>query len=392
MRSALRILLPVGVIAVSAIIAAALIAARPAVETRPQEAVAPLVRTMAAAPRAVDVIVRSQGTVRPRTETILVPEIAGRVVYVSPSLAAGGFFEKGDVLVRIDPRDYELAVVAARSQVAQAASRLEVEQEEAAVARREWEALGRGGAPAPLVVREPQLAEARAALDAARSAQERAERDRTRTTLTAPFAGRVREKRVDLGQVVAPGNALATLYAVDVAEVRLPLPDQELAFLDLPLGYRAGSKPGPRVTLHAAFGGQVLEWEGRIVRTEGEIDPASRMVHLVAEVKDPYGRASRKTARAPLAVGMFVRAEIRGRELEDVIVLPRAALRGQNQVLVVDGEDRLRYRTVDVARTDREDVLVAGGLRAGERVCVSPLDVAVDGMKVRTVSGERDPS
>lgn len=391
MRSAARLLLPIGVIAVAVAIAAALIAARPAVETRPPETVAPLVRTLAAEPRDVDIVVRSQGTVAPRTETVLVPEIAGRVVSVSPSLAPGGFFEKGDVLVRIDPRDYELAAVAAKSQVAQAASRLQVEEEEAAVARREWEALGRGD-PAPLVVREPQLAEARAALEAARSAQERAERDRARTIIRAPFAGRVREERVDLGQVVAPGNALATLYAVDVAEVRLPLPDEELAFLDLPLGYRAGSKPGPKVTLHATFAGQALRWEGRIVRTEGEIDPVSRMVHLVAEVQDPYGRASRQRSAAPLAVGMFVRAQIRGRELQDVVVLPRAALRGENQVLVVDGEDRLRYRRVEVVRTDREDVFIGGGLRTGERVCVSPLDVAVDGMKVRTRAAERAAS
>jgi multidrug efflux system membrane fusion protein len=389
MRTAIRILLPALVLAVAIGIAAAMIAARPAVETSPPEAVVPLVRLVDVEPAAVDVVVRSQGTVAPRTETVLVPEITGQVVHVSPALVSGGFFEKGDVLVRLDARDYELAVVSARAQVAQSASRLKVEEEEAASARQEWAALGDGD-PAPLVAREPQLAEARAALEAAKSALERAQRDLARTTIRAPFAGRVREKRVDLGQVVAPGNSLATLYAVDVAEVRLPVPDQELAFLDLPLGYRGGTA-GPLVTIKATFAGQPLEWHGRIVRTEGEIDPSSRMVHLVAEVKDPYGRATRKSS-TPLAVGMFVHAEIRGRQLEDVFTLPRSALRGQGQVLVVDDDDRLRYRQVHVVRSDRDQVIIDKGLAARERVCVSPLDVAVDGMRVRTETDEEPAS
>jgi RND family efflux transporter MFP subunit len=388
MQTALRIVLPIGVLAAAAGIAAAMIAARPAVETRPPEAVVPLVRFIVAEPAAVDVVVRTQGTVVPRTETALLPELTGRVVEVSPSLVSGGFFEAGDVLVRIEPRDYELAVVAARAQVAQTAARLKVEEEEAAIARREWAALGRGE-PAPLVVREPQLAEARAAFDAATSAIERAERDLARTTLRAPFAGRVREKRVDVGQVIAPGTPIATLYAVDVAEIRLPVPDDELAYLDLPLGYRAG-RAGPAATIHTTFAGQDGEWQARIVRTEGEIDPASRMVHLVAEVKDPYGRDKRGAA-TPLAIGMFVRADIQGRRLKDVFVLPRSALRGDDQVLVVDAEDRLRYRNVNVARSDREQVFVDAGLAPGDRVCVSPLDVAVEGMQVRTIADQEAP-
>jgi len=350
MRTALRIALPIAVIGVAGIIAAALIAARPVVETRRPEAVAPLVRFITADPSTVNAVVRSQGTVAPRTETMLVPEISGRVIHISPSLASGGFFEAGDVLVRLDPRDYELAVVGARAEVAQMASRLKVEEEEAGVARREWASLGKGD-PAPLVVREPQLAEARAAHDAAASALERAQRDLARTALRAPFAGRVREKRVDVGQVIAPGTPVATLYAVDVAEIRLPIPDEELAFLDLPLGYRGGSS-GPRVTIHTTFAGRPVEWQGRIARTEGEIDAASRMVHLVAEVKDPYGRATRK-ASTPLAVGLFVRADIHGRQLQDVFVLPRSALRGEDQVLMIDGEDRLRFRKLQIVRSDR---------------------------------------
>lgn len=388
MRTVLRVLLPVAVIAVAALASMVMIASRPEVETRRPEEVAPLVRVLTVMPTSVDAVVRSQGTVRPRTETVLAPEITGRVIEVSPSLAVGGFFERGDVLVRLDDRDYELAVVAARAQVAQASARLVLEEEEAAVARQQWAVLGKGE-PTPLVVRAPQVAEARAALEAARAALERAERDLDRTVIRAPFAGRVREKRVDLGQVVAPGNSLATLYSVDVAEIRLPVPDDQLAFLDLPLGHRDGA--GPAVAIEATFAGQTPRWEGRIVRTEAEIDPSSRMVHLVAEVRDPYGRAE-ENARPPLAVGLFVRAEIRGRRLNHVFVLPRSALRGADQVLVVDDENRLRVRNVEVLRGDGDQVAIGSGLEPGERVSVSPLDVAVDGMIVRTIDRENEAS
>ena len=166
-----------------------------------------------------------------------------------------------------------------------------------------------------------------------------------------------------------------------------PLPDSDLAYLDLPLVYRGqSSKKGPRVTLRANFAGKAHEWEGRIVRTEGEIDSMSRMVHAVAQVTDPYGRG-KDPDRPPLAAGLFVEAEIQGRKVENVILLPRAALRENDRVLVVDSEERLRFREVDLLRVTREEVVVQGGLKAGERVCLSPLEAVTDGMKVRT---ERD--
>ncbi len=384
MRRLIKVLLPLVVLAAAVLIAAVLIASRPEVATRAPETVAPLVRYETVTPVRMQAHVRSQGTVTPRTQTVLVAEVAGRVIEISPSMVAGGFFESRDVLLRLDPRDYELAVISARAQIAQAEARLRIELEEAAVARREWDMLGQSGEPSPLVLREPQLAEARAALDAARAALERAERDLDRTIIRAPFAGRVRDRQVDAGQVVAPGNNLATLFAVDVAEIRLPVPDRELQFLDLPPGFRRGES-GPPVTIRAQFAGQSLQWQGHIVRTEGEIDPQSRMVYLVAEVRDPYGR-EQEDATVPLASGMFVHADIQGRVFEDVFVLPRNVLRDENQVLIIDDENRLRFRQVQVLRTDRNEVVISGGLRAGERICISPLDVVIDGMLVRTES------
>ena len=326
--------------------------------------------------------VESQGTVNPRTESQLVPEVSGRVTWVSPSFVSGGFFEAGDVLLRIDPFDYEQALIAARAEVARSRVLLERERAEAELARKEWEDLGQGDG-SPLTLREPQVAEMQAGVEAAGANLQRAERNLERTVVRAPYAGRVREKRVDVGQFVSVGAPVATLYSIDVAEVRLPLPDADLQYLDLPLVYRGDRDgDGPVVTLTATFAGGSYEWEGRVVRTEGEIDPRSRMVHVVAQVENPYGRGD-TPGRPPLAAGMYVRAAIHGRSIESIAVLPRRALRSGGKVWVVDADGRLRIRSVEVLRADRERVYVSDGLSEGERVCVSALEVVSEGMQVR---------
>ena len=384
MRLALRILLPLIVIAVGAYSAFTMIQNRPAPVTQQVEIPPPSVRVISVQPENIRLKVRAEGTVAPRTETELVPEVSGRVMMVSESLAAGGFFEEGEVLLEIDQREYELAVVRARAAIAQAELRLATEEEEAAVARKEWESLGQGE-PRPLVVRAPQIAEAKAMLASAEAAYEKAEYDLERTVVKAPFAGRVREKRVDVGQFVSRGTSVARLYSVDYAEVRLPIPDSDLEFVNLPLAYRGQreSARGPSVALMANFAGRRHRWQGRIVRTEGEIDPRTRMIQAIARVADPYGRA--RPGRPPLAVGMFVEAEIYGKSASNVFVLPRVVLRGADQVLVVDKEDRLRFRSVDILRTESDQVIIRSGLEAGERVANSVVEAAVDGMKVRVL-------
>ena len=344
------------------------------------------VRVQEVTVRDVPLSVTSQGTVRPRTESQLVPEIAGRVTWVAPSFAEGGFFELGDVLVRIDPFDYQQAVVSSRSQLAQARLRLAQEEAEADVALREWDALGRGD-PRALTLREPQLEDAHASVAGAEAGLERAKRDLERAEIVAPYAGRVRQKNVDIGQFVRVGDAVATIYAVDFAEVRLPLPDEQLAYLDLPLSYRGGSdQPQPRVTIRATFAGAAHEWQGRIVRTESEIDPVSRMVHAVAEVPNPYAPGS----RPPLAVGMYVEAEIAGRTASNVAVVPRAALRSRDRVLIVDADDRLRFREVDILRATTDAIYVRHGLAEGDLVVVSPLDSPTEGMTVQVADAGAD--
>jgi RND family efflux transporter MFP subunit len=390
MNRTFKALLPIGIVAAGSLGAWALFMSRSKPETRIPEPVVPLVRVQTVRLQDVDLTVTSQGAVNPRTESVLVPEVSGTVIEVSPSFISGGFFEEGDVLLRVDPYDYRQALVQARANVTQAELRVAQEMAEAAVALDEWEDLGDGDDAPSLTLREPQLADARAALAAAQAALEKAERDLERTAIRAPYAGRVREKHVDLGQFVNRGAAVATIYAVDFAEIRLPLPDSELAFIDLPLDYRGevGQQRGPEVLLRANFAGQTHEWRGRIVRTEGEIDPMSRMVHTVARVKDPYARGD-DPGRPPLAAGMFVEAEILGLTARGVAVLPRSALRSGSRILLVDEESRLRFREVSVLRATRTEIIVDGGLDDGDRVCLSSLVAVTDGMRVRTEDEQR---
>jgi RND family efflux transporter MFP subunit len=388
MKRTWMIVLPLLVIAVGALGAVAMIKARPDPQTVIPEPPVPLVRVQRVELQDLSYTVMSQGTVKPRTATILVTEVSGRIVEVAPSFEGGGFLQKGELLVRIDDADYRQAVIQAGAQVAQAELQLAREQAEAEVAVEEWQDLG-GGEVSPLTLREPQVADATARLGSARAALERAERDLQRTEVRSPYAGRLREKSVDVGQFVNRGARLADIYAVDYAEIRLPIPDADLAFIDLPLDHRDLKRTGggPAVTLRAHFAGRLNEWHGRLVRTEGEIDPRSRMVHAVAQVKDPYG-LSREAGGPPLAAGLFVEAEIEGISVEDVVVLRRSAMRNRSELLVVDEDDRLRFRTVEILRTTPDSVVIGSGLQPGERVCLSVLAAVTDGMKVRPLDEE----
>jgi RND family efflux transporter MFP subunit len=361
----------VGIIAgatILVIVALRLLASKPPEREQPDRA--PLVRVEQVMPQEFQFEVRAHGSVSPRSESDLVPQVSGDVVWVSRSLAAGGFFEKGDPLLRIDRADYEVELEAARATVARAASehqraKTELERQRQLADRSVASQARIDDAENTFRVTEAQLREARAR-------RSRAARDLERTEIRAPYEGRVRSEKVDVGQFVQRGNPVATLYAVDLAGVRAGAEEAP------------ESAAGPSVTLRAEFAGRAHEWEGRIVRTEGELDPRSRMVHVVARVADPYGEDS----EAPLAVGLFVEATIAGRSVPNAYVLPRTALRPDDRIYVVDGKAQLRFRDVEVLRTESDRIVVGKGLVPGDRVCVSPLAAAVDGMRVRVIGDE----
>ncbi|MDE0129693.1 MAG: efflux RND transporter periplasmic adaptor subunit [Gammaproteobacteria bacterium] len=368
-------------LAVSAAITATLLATRQPIAPSVPEPVAPAVRVLRVDPGSERMVVHSQGTVLPRTEADLVPEVSGAVLWTSPNLVAGGYFQAGETLLRIDGRDYQNALERARAAVDRA---MAVEEFARFDLKRLREMEARNLVSASDIetgIRAARVAEAD--LASARAAVSQAELDLSRTELRAAFAGLVRSEQVDPGQFVSRGDVIARLYAVDYLEVRLPIADQQLAYLNIPPMQRGelDESLAPEVELSADFAGQHYKWRGRIARTEAEIDMRSRMVNVVARVRaaadDPH--------YAPPPVGLFVQAEIQGRSAVNVVVVPRSAMRNGNQLLIVDENDRLRLRTVSVARIYGDDAYIDGGLEQGERVCISALQTVVDGMRVEVV-------
>lgn len=374
-----RSLAPLFVLLGGFAVAALLIATGPRVEPRPPVVEAPLVRVLTASPETIQLSVSTHGTVAPRSESELIPEVSGRVTWVSPDLVSGGFFSQGEPLLRIEALDYEVELEQARARLARAES--DLANARTAHARQIDLAAQQASSEAQRDDAINRLRVAEAAKRETLGSLAKAERNLARTEILAPYDGRVRSERVDVGQFVNRGAIVATIYAIDFAEVRLPIPDAELAYLDLPLVYDEGETSKPiAVTLRARFAGQEHEWQAEVVRTEGELDAQTRMVNVVARVPEPYARIEGKP---PLSVGLFVEAEISGREVRNIVVLPRSALRGGDRVLIVDADERLRFRAVDVLRVSRDQVLVQGGLEDGDRVCVSPLEIAMEGMLVR---------
>jgi len=310
----------------------------------------------------------SQGTVRPRTQTVLSAEVSGSIVSISPKFIAGGVFKQGEVLMRIDPTNYTVAV----------------DKGEALVAQRQIEFDGAAKLRSQGYRAESEFASAAAALASAKADLVNAQRNLERTYIRLPYAGMVLSKGTDLGQFVSPGTQIGVTFATDIAEVRLPLTDQDLAFVDLPKVADITSAEGstaPTVTLTATQKGEQVQWEARLVRSEGVVDERSRVTYAVAQLNDPYQLHGDGNV---LPIGTFVAAEIAGSSAFDVIRIPRAALRGAEQVLIVDDENKIEIRTVTVLRSDQGFAYVGGGVSPGDRITTTAIEAPTNGMSVRT--------
>lgn len=386
-RGFARAIWPLVIIAGAVALAAVLVASRPEAPRKPEVKKATLVSVMPIEQRDVEFVIESQGTVRPRTETTLIAQVSGTIESVATAFEAGGFFRQGDTLLRIDPRDYQVAVMQAEAGLAEARAQLALEDAQAKQARKDWEQLGgRRGEPSDLVLRKPQVARARASVEAAQADLARAQRDLQRTTVAAPYDGMVRRKLADLGQFVGNGAQLADVFAVDSAEVRLPLSDRDLAYVALPdadAPTDASPPNGATATLTAEIAGRTHTWEAPIVRTEGVIDEQTRLTYVVARLDDPYGIRGKEASGPPLRIGTFVQAAIAGLKAEAIFAVPRYLVRGEGQLMVMDNDNRLRLRSLDVVRADREFVYARGGLEAGERAVTTAIDTPIDGMALR---------
>jgi RND family efflux transporter MFP subunit len=378
-----KIALPFIFIAVAVIAAYAMIGSRTETQKVVVQVPTLLVQVAIATRQPVTFTVQSQGSVIPRTETTIVAEASGRIVEVSDAFVSGGRFADGDVLIRIDPRNYESALLRAQANVARAETQLATESALAGYAEEDWQRLRQttpGAAPATeLALRKPQLQQALAELHFAEAELKDAEGDLDRTTIRAPYNGRVRDKVADIGQYLNVGSEIARIFAVDFAEVRLPVTQRDLQYLDIA---KLRSNEPFDVMLSAELAGTVSRWPAKITRTEGVFDTTSRVLYLVAQIQDPYAYAEGATS-AILLMGMFVSAEIDGQEAGDLFLIPRHSLERGTTLWVVDDESRIYPRELNIVRRDNDFVYVADGLDEGERYCVTPIDQPLPGMKVR---------
>lgn len=370
-RKTKRYLLIVGIF-VSAIGGATLLGnMKPPPEKTETVTVDILVEVMPLVMETTHLTVQSQGTVTPRTETIVSAEVSGSIVSISPKLIAGGVFKRGEELMRIDPTNYLVAV----------------DQAEALLEQRQIEYDGAAKLRSQGYRAESEYASAAAALASATAEVVRASRNLERTYIRLPYAGMVRSKDSDIGQYVNVGTRLAVTFATDQAEVRLPLTDNDLAYVDLPdasaISTTGGGK-GPLVTLTAVQKGQDVHWQGHIVRSEGVVDEKTRVTYAVVRIDDPYRLAADDTTISPLPMGTFVAATIEGKIVENVLRIPRSALRGNGQIVLVDDDDLLQIRSVEILRADADYAYLLGGALEGERLCLTAIENPINGMRVRT--------
>jgi|TARA_B110000503_G_scaffold41369_1_gene68052 membrane fusion protein, multidrug efflux system len=378
MKKFVPILLVLGAIAVAILMS--VFKPEPVKDEVPEAALA--VKTQIINRSEVTLSVESQGTVQPRTRTTLISEVSGIVLEVSDSFIVGGSFEAGDILMRIDPTDYEVALQRAKAQLISRTALLEFEKARTAQAKKEWQMTGRPESEAPiLALREPYLAEAQANILHAKAEVKQAKLKLKRATIRAPYAGMVSMKSVDIGQYVTTGSPLGETFAIDFVEVRLPLTERDLSQMTT-LSFQSAD-PANTVVLSGSANGRSANWSASVVRSEGVVDELNRSQYVVARVSDPYRlNQSLKGNAVPLLVGTFVTATLKGKVLSNVFKVPRSALLQGSRVAVVDKMQRMQINSVDVVSSDEGYYYLSKGLKEGAEVIVSAIGTPIEGLKL----------
>ncbi|MDO6617882.1 efflux RND transporter periplasmic adaptor subunit [Pseudomonadota bacterium] len=382
MKRILRILSPLFILIIFAGLAFVLLSTKEAPEQKQEQAKIAIVDVIDVELQTVSLNLPSYGVVSPKYKTQLVTEVQGRLVSLDPSFVAGGIVKQGQALAQIEPSDYEADFIQAEASLAQAYAALNEEVARGEVAKIEFKDFD-DGLPPELGLRIPQLKKEQANVKYAKAALARAQRNLERTVIRAPFDGLIKARNVDLGQYVSLGTNLGELYDISIAEVRLPLSNNDLAYLE------SVDNPDTSVTLSASLAGNSFTWQGNIVRSENVIDEQNRMVYLVAEVKDPYLRQQRGENELPLKYGSFVTAVITGRTVDGIVKLPRYVVR-DNQVAIVKDDNTIEIRPVNIVRTDIEHVYIKGSLKSGERVSITDINNMTSGQKVKLLGEEAD--
>ncbi|MBL4942365.1 MAG: efflux RND transporter periplasmic adaptor subunit [Colwellia sp.] len=373
-----QIILPIAILAVGIVALIGFSSMKKPPEEKPEVDNTPIVAVENITVTPMILEVSSYGVVTPKYETTIVAQVQGEIVELSDTFVRGGLVKKGQLLARIDPNDYQAALIEAQANMATARAALETELAQGKVAQREWKLIT-DTSPTELSLRKPQLAQELARVKSAQASVLRAERNLQRTEVKAPYDAMIAERVIGLGSFVSVGSNLGKLLGTAIAEVRLPVADNQLQFL-------TAQGQGAKVKLVTTYAGKDIKWLADIARDEGVVDNNSRMSYLVAEIKDPYHLNSNKTASdLPLRFGSYVQAKIIGIEIANASIIPRYLV-VDDRVAILDDESKLHYAAIDIVRRQGADVIVAHGLLDGDQLIVSALDYPVEGMKLALVS------
>jgi len=368
----LKILLPIFLLIGAAFASKLLIDSKQKAKAQPRETYTPVIQVIKAHRQSYQLYLHSQGRVTPQRETDLIAEVAGKITQISPHFNVGGFFKQGERLLSLDQQEYNLKVQRAEAVVAQAQQRYILSKNNSEQALFDWQQLGKKGQASDLLLKKPQQREAKAQLKASKADLALARMQRQRSKIHAPYDGYLNSKQADLGLYLRAGSPIGRFYSLDKVEVRLPLHQQQLQFL---AHHETELKP---LNIAVELKQQQQRWQGVVQHSERVIDPQTQMHYLIASVANP----NKNSHQAQLIPGQFVQAKIEGKLLKEVFVLPRNALRAKDQLWIIDAQQRLQHRDVEVLRLEPEVVIIGQGLKQDEQVCLSKLEVAVENMLV----------
>jgi len=374
-----QIIIPIVILAAGVAAMAGFSSMKKPPEEKPEVDNTPIVAVSNISVAPMTLEVSSHGMVTPKYETQLIAQVNGEIVELSDTFVRGGFIKKNQLLARIDPNDYQAALIDAQASMATARAALEKEVAQGKVAEREWKQIT-DTSPTELSLRKPQLAQELARVKAAQASVLRAERNLERTEIRAPYDAMIDSRDIGLGSFVSIGSKIGHVLATATAEVRLPVADNQLEFL-------AKQGVNAKVKLVGVYAGKATQWSATIVRNEGVVDKKSRMGYLVAELNDPYRLKAANNDTSPLRFGSYINAKIIGNNIAQATLVPRHLV-VNGEVAILDSDSKLHYVSIDIVRQQGSDVIVANGLADGDRLIISSLDYPVDGMKLALASEE----
>lgn len=379
-----KIIIPLLIVSIAVAIFSVMMVMAPKPEKKVIEQKPPLVSTMPLTSKQLILKVASQGTVIPEIKTSLIAEVSGRIVEVSPKFHNGGYFEKGEMILKINDEDYQVALLQSQARLNIAKAALLEQQARAKQAKEEWQLSGKPLSDAPIMaLRKPQLQKAKADITAAEADLQSAKIKLSRTIITSPYDGLIKQKQVDIGQFVNIGTPLATSFSVERAEVRLPIKTQDIPFLVLPQIKQASLATSP-IELTMANGNSSQTWQAELTRYEGEIDTMSRVHYVIATINDPYNLKGNNN-KTELRVGSFVKAQIHGQLIDNISAIPRRAVIGKNSLHIVNGSNQLMIKSFSVLRSDRDFLYTKESFPDDWHIVLTELEAPVEGMSLRII-------